>query len=92
MKHSRIFASSFLCGIALFITLNIYSYIQANPPCCDFAASFGFPFELGNYGGFVGGLHIRWGGVIANMFTALAMSYILGWVVDKVFMSRNRLP
>jgi hypothetical protein len=90
--HSKIFVISFLCGIALFIAINIYSYSQANPPCCDFSVSFGFPFELGNYGGFVGGPHIRWSGVIADIFVALATSYILGWIVDKIFMSQNRLP
>ena len=90
--HSKIFAIGFLCGIALFTAINVYSYSQANPPFIDFPASFGFPFELGSYGGFVGGLHIRWSGVVADMFIALAASYISGWVVDTIFKSRNRLP
>lgn len=92
MRHSRIFAVGFLCGIAIFIGLNVYSYSQANPPCCDLSASFGIPFPAGQYGGFVTATYILWGGVIANMFVALAGSYILGWVVEKIFMSRNRLP
>lgn len=91
MRYSKIFAIGFLCGIALFIVVNLYSYNQANPPCCDFSASYGFPFKLGSYGGFAGGA-ISWSGVIANMFIALCASYILGWVADKIFVSRNRLP
>jgi hypothetical protein len=91
MRHSRIFAIGFLCGIALFIALNVYSYSQAIPPCCDLSASFGIPFTAGSYGGFVTATYILWSGVIADMFVALAASYVLGWVVEKIFMSRYKL-
>ncbi len=91
MKHSKIFAIDFLCGIAIFIALNVYSYSQAIPPCCDFSASFGIPFKAGSYGGFFAATYILWSGVIANTFVALAASYIFGRVVEKIFMSHNRL-
>lgn len=92
MVRSKMFTTGFLCGIALFIAINVYSYSQANPPCCDFSAPFGVPFELGHYGGFVSSTHLRWSGVVANMFVAVCASYICGWLIKNIFVSRNRLP
>jgi hypothetical protein len=92
MRHSRIFAIGFLCGIALFIALNVYSYTQAIPPCCDLSASFGIPFTAWSHGGFVGATNILLSGVMADMAVALAASYVLGWVAEKILMSRYKLP
>ena len=89
--HSKIFSIGFLFGITLFIAVNVYSYAYANPPCCDFGRAFGVPITLGSYGGFVGGLHIKWSGVIADMLIATGASYILGFIVESIFRQRIRL-
>lgn len=92
MRQPRIFAIGFLCGIALFIALNVYSYSQAIPPCCDMSASFGIPFTAGGHGGFITSTHIFWDGVVANMLAASAGSYISGWGAERLYTSRSRLP
>ena len=92
IRQPQIFAIRFSCGIALFIALNAYSYSQAVPPCCDMSASFGVPFTAGGYGGFITSTYMFWDGVVANTLAALAGSYILGWGVERLYMSRSRLP
>jgi hypothetical protein len=90
--NSKIFTIGFLSGVISFAALNIYSYSQVVDPMCGLLVEFGMPFTLGTYGGFVTTTHILWSGVIANMCVALIASYMLGWAIDKLFMSQHKLP
>jgi hypothetical protein len=72
-------------GLVLFVGVNIYSYVIAEPPCCDFSTSFGFPIPLGTFGGFVGDTAFLLSGLIADMLIGLAASLIFGWMFAKSF-------
>jgi hypothetical protein len=88
----NVFILTFLFGMGYFIGVNIYSYYQAVPPCCDASVSFGVPFEAGRIGGFVGVTSIRGAGLLANALIAFGASLILAWAFEKLFKSRIRLP
>ena len=86
----KVFVIGFLCSIVLFIALNIYSYSQANPPCCDITTPFGIPFQLGLKGG-LAGLYINLSGLLANMWTILLIGYLLGKIGEKLLVVRGKL-
>lgn len=89
--NSKIFIISFLNGLVSFVAVNVYSYSKAVDPMCSFPVEFGLPFTLGTYGGFVTTTHILWSGIIANGIVALCSSYILAWVVVKIYRSQNKM-
>ena len=74
-----------MLGLVLFAGVNIYTYLTAEPPCCDSFAPFGFPFKLGSVGGFVGGTVFLLSGLIADTFIGLVVSLIFGGLFAKSF-------
>jgi hypothetical protein len=91
--RSKSFALGFVVGFALLFAANYYSYTQMqNSFCDDCFISFGFPFEVWIEGGFVTIRRIVWSGVVANTAITVCVSFILGWVVEKISKSRSRLP
>lgn len=92
MIYSKLlFIIGFLFSIILFVGVNIYSYNLAFPHCCDMPVFFGFPFEFGSYGGFITLTNIYWVGVVKNLLFAIVTSSILGWILDRIFVFRNRM-
>ncbi len=90
--QTKIYAVSFLIVFALFIVANYYSFAQMKYPCIDCSAEFGFPFRIWIERGIVGVRRILWGGLLADLLIASCISMILGWIVEKFFLSRSRLP
>jgi hypothetical protein len=74
-----------MLGLVLFVGVNVYSYLTAEPPCCHFFASFGFPFKLGSVGGFAGGTVFLFPGLIADTFIGLVVSLSFGGLFAKSF-------
>jgi hypothetical protein len=72
-------------GLLLFVGVNIHSYLTVEPPCCDFFASFGFPFKLGSFGGFAGATVFLLSGLIADTFIGLVVSLSFGGLFAKSF-------
>ena len=72
-----------MLGVVLFVGANLYSYNMAEPPCCDFYASFGFPLPLGTVGGFAGNGGVLWSGLIADTLIGVCTSLVSGWVFAK---------
>ena len=89
--NSKAFLFGFFFGMALFVTVNVYSYLQVVPPCCDFFGPFGMPFEMGGYGGFAGQTYILWQGMLLNASVAMFVSIILGWACRRLFIYRSNL-
>jgi hypothetical protein len=81
--NRKFFIIGFVLGIASFVGANMYSYHVAEPPCCDFSASFGFPFTLGRTGGFAGGTGLILVGVFADVVVGLVVSVVFGWLFAK---------
>ncbi|MCW5959818.1 MAG: hypothetical protein KIS76_06610 [Pyrinomonadaceae bacterium] len=82
--NSKIFIVIFLAGFTCFVVINIHSFSQVVDPMCSFPNEFGFPFTLGNYGGFVTTTNILWGGLVANLVVALCSSLILALAIVKI--------
>jgi hypothetical protein len=74
-----------MCGVSVFVAVNVYDYWRTKPPCCDFSSQFGVPFPLGITGGYVGATNIHWGGLLADAFIAGATSILLAFMVEKLF-------
>ena len=74
------FITGFVIGLVAFVFANAYSYHLALPPCCDASIDFGFPFALGNYGGYFGGTRFLPGGVFIDGTIAAFASAALGWL------------
>jgi hypothetical protein len=80
----KLFIIGFVLGLVLFVAVNIYSYIVAEPPCCDLSTSFGFPIPLGTFGGFVGNTAFLLPGLIADTLIGLAASLVFGRTFAKL--------
>ena len=72
-----------MIGLVLFVAANAYSYYTVDPPCCDRVASFGFPFELGKFGGLVGYTSFNLKGLAANGITSIVASIVFGCLFAK---------
>ena len=79
----KLFIIGFVIVLVLFVGANVYSYHQVNP-CCDGVAPFGFPFELGEFGGFVGYTSFNLIGTVANVIVAVGAGVALGWLFAKL--------
>jgi hypothetical protein len=79
----KVFTIGLLCTLLLFVVANIYSYAQAAPPCCHFYAPFGVPFPLGQIGGYFGGAHFIFSGLILDLLIALLSSVFFGWFLAR---------
>ena len=55
----------------------------------DGSVYFGWPFSVYFYGGYAGGFHIAWTGVIGNVFVALCTARVVGAVVDRFLIGRG---
>lgn len=78
------FVIGFILGIAFFVAANIYAYHTAEPPCCDFSISFGFPFPLGRTGGFAGGTNFTIGGLLLNSAVGLVTSFVFALLFARL--------
>jgi len=78
----RLFIIGFFLSAALFVGANIYSYHTVEPRD-DFSASFGLPFRLGEYGGFVGYTAIDLTGLIEDALIGICASFVFAWVFTK---------
>ena len=77
------------------MSLNLYSYFRMpieHPTMDDGFVDFGVPFKLYAYGGFAGQSIILWRGLLINLLLTLCVSIILGWMAEKMFRSRFKLP
>lgn len=90
--RSKTFTIGFLLGLASFIAVNFYSYTQMSMPFLDGAMSFGVPFALWQFGGFVSIARVLWPGLIADILIAVCGSLLLGWALEKLFDVPRRLP
>src|SRR3989337_950589 len=81
--NRKLFIIGFLFGIVFFVGANMYSYHLAEPPCCDFTSSFGFPFTLGRTGGFAGGTGFIVFGIFADIVVGLVASVAFAWLFAK---------
>lgn len=80
----KLFIIGFVLGLVLFVGANIYSYHVAEPPCCDFFASFGFPLQVGTFGGYAGYTSLLLSGLIADTLIGLGASVVFGRVFAKL--------
>jgi hypothetical protein len=78
------FFVGFFFGIAFFVASNIYAYHVAEPPCCDFSISFGFPFPLGRTGGYAGGTSFIMSGLFLNSAVGLVTSLVFAWLFARL--------
>lgn len=82
---------TFLAVMLVFVAVNIYDYVRAIPPCCDWAIRFGIPVALGTRGGFVGGTRFYADRLVVIPLLASAVAMFLGLVVERIVLrSRGR--
>jgi hypothetical protein len=80
----KFFLLGYVSGLLMFTAVNIYSYQNADPPCCDRSIDFGLPFSLGTFGGYVGNTIFLPAGFVINSIIAVVTSLILGWLFGKL--------
>jgi hypothetical protein len=90
--RSKTFTVGFLLGLVLFVAANFYSYSQMYMPCDDCTMSFGMPFRIWQFGGFVSVAKILWLGLVLDVAIAVCASFLLGWALEKLFGVRRALP
>jgi hypothetical protein len=78
-----LFSIGFLLSLLFFGAANTYSYIVAEPPCCDMFATFGYPLALGRYGGYVGRPSFILSGLVSDVVICLVASVISGMAFGK---------
>jgi hypothetical protein len=81
----RLFIVGLLVGFGFFLGANVYSYHSAVPPCCDLYAPFGFPFQLGEFGGYAGYTGYNFVGMAGDVIVALAVSAVFAIAFAKWF-------
>jgi hypothetical protein len=86
---SRAFAAGLFGSLFLFIAANFYSYRQMSCALDDGFCGFGFPFELYETGGYATVTRLVWCGFIADAFIAVAASFVIGAICDRVFAAHN---
>ena len=80
------FVIGFSCAFVAFIGANIYSFNEMEKVrCIDCVVKFGFPFSLYIAGGYHGISRLIWGWLLLDVLIALALSVVVGWVVQTVF-------
>jgi hypothetical protein len=94
--RSKAFEIGFLCGLLPFIVANFYSYrplsrVIGGGNCNDCGGTFGWPFEMFSFNGFIGQWSVLAGGLTANLSLALAVGLVAGWACGRVF-KPTRLP
>ena len=88
--RTKSFEIGFLCGLLPFVVANVYSYrrltqVIYGSGCDDCGGTFGLPFEMFAYNGFVGQWTVHGEGLAANLILALGMGLIVGWACERVF-------
>ncbi len=89
------FVVGFTCGILIVGFLNYYSYLLniCSEGIDDCGWRFGFPIHFYEKGGFVGFTKIIWLGLISDVFFALTLGFLIGFlfmsVSRKINMSRT---
>jgi hypothetical protein len=81
--RKSLFIIGVFVGALLFVGANIYSYSKVEPPCCDFFAPFGFPLEMGEFGGFAGSTFIDIAGLIGNGLIGICASLVFALLFAK---------
>jgi len=71
-----IFALGFFLGLASAVAANVYAYHVAEPACCHFSISFGFPFHLGTTGGFINDTSLILSGLYLDIAVGVVTSLI----------------
>ena len=74
----------FACRAIVLVALNIHSYRRAIPED-DLFTSFGVPFLMGGFGGYVGHTYFVWPGIFGNLFVALCAGVALAWLFTKLW-------
>ena len=81
----KLFIIGFLLGVIAFVVANVLSFRKATAPCCDFPASFGFPFVLGRTGGFAGGTNPILSGFVVDAGAAIVACVAVAWLFARLF-------
>ncbi|CAN5206360.1 hypothetical protein BH18ACI2_BH18ACI2_19400 [soil metagenome] len=84
--RDKTFIAGFFCCLFLFVVANGYSYSLIDESSCfDCFFEFGFPFHLGQYGGFFTVHRFLLGGLIADALIAIFTSTAIGLVCSRLF-------
>ena len=63
---------------------NVYDYHVAEPPCCHFSTSFGFPFPLGMTGGQFGDTSFIRSGLVLDIAVGVVTSLIFASLFARI--------
>jgi hypothetical protein len=83
---ARVFHLGLLSSFFVFGWANYDSYSHMyEGSCSDCFVYFGYPFELYEAGGFIGGQGILWLGLLADVSIALTTGICFGWILNLLF-------
>lgn len=84
--QNRPFNIGFLFGLVLLALINYFSYLNLDSPKTSHSLhSFGFPFAVYEYGGFITIEQILWFGLIADILIAIIFSFAIGLIFKFVW-------
>ena len=72
------FLLGFILSLGSIVAVNLHSYLMAEPPCCHLSESFGFPFPLGEHGGYFTVTSLFIPGLIADIVVGIIASVAFG--------------